>query len=319
MRRKLDILIYYIILPFVFAVLLLIGVFCWIVLCPKDAFHASYQSVIQDKYENLMNVQNPKIVLVGGSNLAFGIDEKLLSEKTGYPVVNLGLHAGFGGLFNSEIAKANIQEGDIILLGYEYGWHGPGYYDSLGVDLIMSGIDSKIEMYRYIPLKKWPEVIVYLPEFCKKKAQYTAAEGTYSRSSFDEKSHMILQREFVFTYYEERVETFGRLTLNNVSIAEDSKEYLQEFKEYVTEKGASIYFIAPPLYNKANNTEDSVFNELVELTKREVGIEYISNPLDYIYSEEYIFDTIYHCNSKGAVKRTEQLIEDMKENAIIVK
>lgn len=317
MKRKLDTLKYYIILPFVFAVLLLVCVFCWIVLCPEDTFHTSYQSVIQDKYENLMNEESPKIILVGGSNLAFGIDEKLLREKTGYPVVNMGLHAGFGGLFNSEIAKANIQEGDIVLLGYEYGWHGSGYFDSLGVDLIMSGIDSKIEMYRHIPLKKWPELIGYLPEFCKKKAQYTTAEGTYSRSSFDEDSHMILQREFIFTYYEERVETYGRLTLENVNIAEDSKEYLQEFKEYVTDKGASIYFIAPPLYDKANNTEDEAFDELVELAERVVGIEYISNPLDYIYSDEYIFDTIYHCSSKGAIKRTEQLIEDMKENAII--
>lgn len=319
MLKKLDILKYYIILPFVFAVVFLLVVFCWITLCPRDVFQESYQSVIQDKYENLINEQNPKIILVGGSNLAFGIDEKLLSEKTGYPVVNMGLHAGFGGLFNSEIAKANIQEGDIVLLGYEYGWHGPGYFDTLGVDLIMSGIDSKIEMYRYIPLDKWPEIIGYLPEFCKKKAQYVPSEGTYSRSSFDENAHMILQREFIFTYYEAQVETYGRLTLENVQIAEDSKAYLQEFKEYVTGKGAKVYFIAPPLYEKANNTEDAVFNELVELTEKEVGIDYISNPLDYMYTEEYIFDTIYHCNSEGAIKRTEQLIKDLEENAIITK
>ena len=36
------------------------------------------------------------IVLLGGSNVAFGFDSRVLKEKTGMPVINAGLHAGLG-------------------------------------------------------------------------------------------------------------------------------------------------------------------------------------------------------------------------------
>ena len=47
----------------------------------KSAYSESYQSVIRDKYELLVNTESPKIVIVGGSNACFGIDNKMLSEK----------------------------------------------------------------------------------------------------------------------------------------------------------------------------------------------------------------------------------------------
>lgn len=51
-------------------------------------------------------------------------------------VANLGLHAGFGHLFYAELAKANINEGDIVLLGYEYGWQG--VFQQLGTYVLKS-------------------------------------------------------------------------------------------------------------------------------------------------------------------------------------
>lgn len=93
------------------------------ILCnPKGVFKTSYQSIIVDKYRILQQTDSPKIIVIAGSSSAFGLDQELLEEETGYRVVNLGLHAGFGHLFYSELAKENIQQGDIVLLGYEYGW-----------------------------------------------------------------------------------------------------------------------------------------------------------------------------------------------------
>lgn len=237
-----------------------------------------------------------------------------MSKGTGYPVVNLGLHAGFGCLFNTEIAKANIRSGDIVLLGYEYNWFRSNSFDTLGVDLVMTGIDNKIEMYRYIPLKNWIEIIGYLPEYYRKKATYSPASGTYSRESFDDAGHMVLERDFILDYNEE---IYGTVNLDNLTISENSTEYLKNFQNYVESKGAEVYFIAPPLYEKAKRSDNDSFNNLVKLEEEQIGIPYISNPLDYIYSDEDIYDTIYHCNSKGERKRTEQLIADLKKYHVI--
>lgn len=289
-----------------------------IILYPKNVFENSYQSVIQTKFDNLVEEMNPKIIIIGGSSAGFGINEQLLNRETGYPVVNLGLHAGFGCLFNTEIAKANIRKGDIVLLGYEYSsWYKEDGFDKLGVDLVMSGIDNKIEMYRCIPIKNWIEIIGYLPEYYKIKANYSSPEGTYSRESFNEKGQMTLTREFSLFDYNENREYYGYVNLDKVNISENSVNYLKKFKEYVESQGASIYFISPPLYEEAKVSDDQSFLDFVKQEEEKIGIQYISNPLDYIYSREYIFDTIYHCNNEGEIKRTEQLIDDLRKYKII--
>ena len=54
----------------------------------------NYLMANRDKLHVLSATISPKVVLVGGSNLAFGIDSELISKSLGMPVVNMGLHAG---------------------------------------------------------------------------------------------------------------------------------------------------------------------------------------------------------------------------------
>ena len=107
----------------IICIVMLIVTFYGIVRYPKDVFATSYQSAIQDKFKILKETNEPKIIIVGGSNAAFGINHQMLEEATGYKVVNLGLHAGFSQLFPSELSKANINRGDIVLLAYEHNWY----------------------------------------------------------------------------------------------------------------------------------------------------------------------------------------------------
>lgn len=136
--------------------------FAVIVISPEETFDTSYQAVMQKKHDALVQTDEPKIILLGGSSLGFGLDEELLEYATGYKVVNLGLHAGFGNLFVTELSKANINPGDIVLCGYEYDWHIESSFDFLGIDLIMSGIDNRIDMYQFFPAEKFTDVLGYL-------------------------------------------------------------------------------------------------------------------------------------------------------------
>lgn len=268
--------------------------------------------MIQDKYEILVNETNPKIIIIGGSSVAFGLDSEMLGEETGYPVANMGLHAGFGGLFNTEIAKANISSGDIVLLAYEYKWcTQEDYFDTLGVDLVMSGIDSKIEMYKYIPLKNWPEIVGYLPEYYAKKSSPPYMEGAYCRKAFNENAQMIFERTPSLSDYEENIAAYGTVEIDNIEIPDDTVQYLRKFREYCEKRGAKVYFVAPPLYYKANQSEDISYDKLIKQEEEKIGVPYISNPLEYMYPDEYIYDTIYHCSSEGEKVRTKQLITDL--------
>src|SRR5262249_26263606 len=61
-----------------------------------------------------------RIILIGGSNLAFGIDSEGLEACTGRPVVNMGLQAALGLDYMFEEAAAGTRPGDVALIVPEY-------------------------------------------------------------------------------------------------------------------------------------------------------------------------------------------------------
>lgn len=299
--------------------IVLVGGIIFSILSGEATFDESYQSVIQRKYDLLENTTERKIIIVGGSNAGFGIDAKMLKEKTGYEVCNMGLHAGFGNLFNTEVVKENINEGDIVLLAYEYSLYQP-CFDKLGdVQLIMSGIDNDLEMYRIIPLKDIPEILGNVIQYAKVKSKKEVSLGeVYSSDSFDEDGNMILKREnSTLSDYADNVEEYGQISTEMLCLHQDNIEYLYELKQLVEEANAQIYFVAPPLLDEAYTGTESDLEQYREELESETGIQYISNPYEYLFDSEYMFNTIYHCNEKGEEKRTELLINDLVKCGVI--
>lgn len=285
-----------------------------IIAYPGGMFHSTYQSVIQDKYRVLKETNEPKIIVISGSSSAFGLDQAMLEETTGYKVVNLGLHAGFGHLFNTELAKANINEGDIVLLGYEYDWCDG--FSQLDQRLIMSGIDDNIEMYTNIPVERWPDFIGYIFKYAQLKNEFGVdATGIYSREAFNsETGQMILERSSGMEY---SVEEFGVVDVSEDVITDNTIEYLKKFKQYVEKQGASVFFIAPPVVIDGITCDYAEFDRIKDQEELQIGIPYISNPLEYIFPSELMYDALYHCNSAGEKIRTQLLIGDLKRAKII--
>lgn len=303
----------YIGLIVIFAVIVFEAYVLGILLFPANKFHSSYQSLIQDKFRILIETNEPKIIMVSGSSSAFGLVQKDLEEASGYKVANLGLHAGFGHLFYSELAKANIDAGDIVLLGYEYGWQNG--FEDMDLNLVMTGIDSDIKMYRYVPIDKWDDIIAYLPKYAETKNSYVDVTGQYSREAFDsETGQMIIPRDYNMEW---NAETYGTIDLTNVSISDNAISYLKDFKKYVEERGASVYFVAPPLIKDAVVCDYSEFENLKEQEEKLIGIPYISDPIEYIYPNTLMSNANYHCNSTGEKVRTNMLIDDLRNAGVI--
>lgn len=279
---------------------------------PEDVFATSYQSTIQDKFKTLKETNDPKIIIVGGSNAAFGMDQGMLEDATGYKVVNLGLHAGFNQIFHSELSKANINRGDIVLLAYEYNWCDEEQFESIGTELVMSGIDSNIELYKYIPAKAWSSILGYLGTYAYKKNTFEPVGGQYSREAFDEATgQMIFSRNYNMSDYRSNIGLYGTLDLLNVTISDATIKYLKEYRELVERKGARVYFVAPPLLREAVVSGVESVENIKKLEEEVIGIPYISNPVDYLYPETLMSNSIYHCNDRGEKERTRQLICDL--------
>ena len=311
MKQYIKYMISVLVLFFIIFEAIIIAIICY----PKDVFKSSYQSIIVDKYRILQETKSPKIIIISGSSSAFGLDQKMLEEKSGYNVVNLGLHAGFGHLFYSELAKENIDQGDIVLLGYEYGWQNG--FDDLGQDLIMTGIDNNIDMYKHIPVSHWKDFVGYIFKYAETKNSYKGATGIYSREAFDrETAQMTMDRQYEMGEpYNEEV--YGIVDITGAQISDNAVDYLREYKEYIESRGASVYFISPPTLKKAITCDYQEFQNLKEQEIDLIGIPYISNPEDYFFEDELMSNSAYHCSTEGEKKRTELLIRALRQANLI--
>ena len=80
----------------------------------------NYLAAVLEKDRLIRNAASPKIVLVGGSNLAFGIDSKMMQDSLGKTVVNMGLYAKLGLKYMLAQVRPYIREGDIVVVVPEY-------------------------------------------------------------------------------------------------------------------------------------------------------------------------------------------------------
>jgi hypothetical protein len=69
----------------------------------------SFVGVLDEKVERLASIEGKKIVVVGGSSVAFGLDSALMEEYLGMPVVNFGLYAAIGTKAMLELSLASCK------------------------------------------------------------------------------------------------------------------------------------------------------------------------------------------------------------------
>ena len=80
----------------------------------------TYYGELGKMYENLRLTSGRKIVIIGTSSVAFGVDSALMSEELSaagadYEVVNFGLYGALGTKVMLDLSEQYIGEGDIVV------------------------------------------------------------------------------------------------------------------------------------------------------------------------------------------------------------
>src|SRR4051812_8219671 len=76
---------------------------------PHNFIKNDFMAAIIDKHKRINQINSPKIIFAGGSNLTFGLNSEEVEKEFSVPVVNLGLHAGLGLTFILNELKATIK------------------------------------------------------------------------------------------------------------------------------------------------------------------------------------------------------------------
>ncbi len=144
------------------AFLLMTGLFFWKV---SPQYISGYDAALIDKRSRLLSIHEPKIILCGNSNVAYGIDSQLIEKEMGMPVVNLGLHGSLGNRMTETLAKENLGEGDIVVLPYS-SFAGTGAI----IDPVIGWltIEDHFEMWSLVQPDEYLHMLQALPTYMRK-------------------------------------------------------------------------------------------------------------------------------------------------------
>ncbi len=286
---------------------LFLYVFCFMVVMPQ--YLGNYQAVTVDKVQKLKATDGPKIVLIGNSNLAFGIDSQLIEEAFHMPVINMGVHGGVGNAFNEEAARINVDEGDLYIICHTN-------YDDEDViknqKLAWITLENHYELYSMVRAKDWPDMIKAYPTYLKDclykwrtRSGNQETNDAYRRSAFNEYGDNYYPRPVS----QENID-FSPVTINHIN--EQSAKRLNALNAYLTQRGADMVIAAYPIanYEKAPSKEE--YLQMGQEMADALDCSVISDFRDYMYDPSLFYDTHSHLIDEGVAIRTNQLISDIK-------
>lgn len=262
------------------------------------------------KRERLQKIHSPKMVFVGGSSMAFGLDSKKIEEKLGYSVVNMGLHADVGLRYMLLEAEEYLKEGDVVVVGAEYEQFLDYFYGRQS--LVALTFDINKDYYKKLDIKSNLQLIEPMHKYALKKASHSLLKTNteeqvsevYCKNAFNEYGDVI-------THWNKESKYIYDFPMSN-TLNNDSFVFLDSFKKNMESKKITFIIIAPIIEKNQFELNKKIIQQINNKLKLDKLI-YISEPSKYIFDSSLFFDTPYHLNKQGVDIRTEYIISDIEK------
>ncbi len=276
-----------------------------------NQFLGGYQASLIDKVERLQSIDEPKIVLIGNSNICFGMQSELIEKEFGMPVVDMGLHGGLGNAFHEDMVKLGVSKGDIVILCHT------SYADDDKIpepSLVWITLEHHDELWPLLREKDYLPMICAFPKYALRAIKNHMAgepenlpreDTSFSRSAFNEYGD-------IFKRYDEHYE-FVADSIFFPEINDTCIHRINKLNEYIKEQEATLLVAGYPIGDGEYTQPKEDYDVFEKELRSQLDCEVISHFSDYFIPYEYFYNSMYHLSEEGARMRTEQLIEDLKK------
>lgn len=290
-------------------VLALVLGFLFVIIAPQYSY--SFNASLLDKAYRLRALEGPKLVLIGNSNLPFGVRSDLLEEAIGMPVVNMGMHGGLGNVFHEEMARLNVTEGDLYVVCHtEYNDVG----DAFDPTLAWMTLENHVGLWPLIRADQVLPMLEGLPAYVRRAIDLwregtgnQATEDAYSRLAMNAFGDSIYPR----TMQQEGVIDFSQQEAPYVEQA--CLDRLNALNAYLTSRGARMVVAAYPIANGEYTPLVSEYDAFQEALEAGLDCPVISYFPEYMMDYGYFYDTLYHLTDDGTEMRTNLLLYDIEQ------
>jgi hypothetical protein len=281
----------------------------------------NYLAAVLEKDRLIRTTPSPKVILVGGSNLAFGIDSRMMEDSLGIRIVNKGLYAQLGLRYMLAQVKPYIRPGDVVVIVPEYDQFYGKFSEgdnTLNTALLYAPPDripDFIKSYSIVDVVFRPRVENARRSFLEATADLFGAKSKY----FPPDTNPVYNRHS-FDGYGDVVSHLRKQSMNPDSIyvkpLPPQKEFnrkavdeLNDIAAAARERGAHAYFLFPSYIDRSYVINIAAIESLRRRLTREMRVPILGTAQDFVFPARWFFDTRFHLNEIGRGVRTLKMIE----------
>lgn len=286
-------------------------------ICITPQFGSTYYAELPYMVERIKNTEGKRIVIVGGSAVAFGLrNDKMEEELSEYSVCPFGLYGAIGTKAMMELSRNDIRKDDIVILAPEQYSQSLSTY--FGGKYLWRAIEKDMTLIGRIDYSDLGGMVGAFPEFISDRYGYwingnsPSPDGVYGSSSFNEECMLVYDRPH--NVMPGGFDDTSLISFGTDVVEEKFIDYVNEYESYVRGKGAKLYFGFASMNASAiaPGTTEGDIDAYYDYLDTKLNCEILGNPRNYIYDCEWFYDNNVHCNSAGALLYTRTLVKDLK-------
>lgn len=278
-------------------------------------FGDTFMGELKSKYERLKETSGKRIVLVGGSGVAFDCDSALMDDFfPSYEIVNFGMYAGLGTKAVMDLSENYIHEGDIVILSPEQSEQT--FSDYFNGEYMWQAADGAFGMLRDLKSENFEAMLGNFPRFALEKLNYVMKGQKPQTDSIYQKKSFNTYGDIELDTCRENILPNGYDVNQKVRFTEDVvqpefMDYMNDWAKRLEKKGAVVWYRYCPVNKLSVEDMDDLVAYDVFL-RQKLDFPVIGNPENSLMEAEWFFDTNFHLNQPGKEVNTVQLIRDMK-------
>lgn len=278
-------------------------------------FGDTFMGELKSKYERLKETSGKRIVLVGGSGVAFDCDSALMDDFfLSYEIVNFGMYAGLGTKAVMDLSENYIHEGDIVILSPEQSEQT--FSDYFNGEYMWQAADGAFGMLCDLKSENFEAMLGNFPRFALEKLNYVMKGQKPQTDSIYQKKSFNTYGDIELDTCRENILPNGYDVNQKVRFTEDVvqpefMDYMNDWAKRLEKKGAVVWYRYCPVNKLSVEDMDDLAAYDVFL-RQKLDFPVIGNPENSLMEAEWFFDTNFHLNQPGKEVNTVQLIRDMK-------
>lgn len=283
--------------------------------CGPHASRVDYMGAVATKHARLDSLPSPKVIIIGGSNAAFGMDSERLRRALCRPVVNMSIHASLGFKFMVEEVKGELGAGDLVIAALEHSGYSEPVRDN---DLHILTVDRFPAALGFVPWNTRPRLVLGVAVM-RLQAAWKVLSGAWK-----DDSPALVYRANGFNTEGDLVSHLGlpalapadveRTEYHEPIIGPEFWPIAQELADSVKAHHGNLVFVLPAIARSSYRPEVDL---TIRMALAEHGYAVLGTEGNNVQPDSCFHDTHYHLRAVGRQVRTTTLVEDLCRSGVV--